>query len=717
MPGWGHKPDTRRPYFVNRRTDAGRSMETKKPIRNGGREERVTSFKRIGRAEFFGFLVVAVSAVMAGWQTYEQYRGMRTQTVELLQQLARTGEAHIDGSLRNVDSLLRDVIAHTLRGEQPFELGDAEFVRIRAQSYTEIRQVLITDAAGVIQFSTLPGVEGYDASRRPYYLEPRNSGEDRMFLTGPTAVITGSVVFGVSRAMRHADGSFAGVVVASLSPVFFDVVLASILPEGRSFNSVLTVGGDILSRMPEPESFRGKSVSREPAFRRHMEVGEPATVQSVQAGSGGTEFVGAFRTLSSFPLIISVASDRRDIVDALVPTAAMHAAFFLVIVIVTLSSVKVARRIRRQEAERGARLEASRNFFDRLLETANTLIVGLDDDGRVVLCNSMTEQVTGLKRGDLLGRKWSDAVVPRDVYPQSWEIFESRRQVGLDQDQFETPIRRRPDGERIVSWSQSRIADPDGRPVSFWFGIDVTHRQRVQAELVAANQQLLTTVKTLEHRNRQITILRGMADRLQSCHEPAEAFQMAAECMRDLFPGRAGGFYALNATRTALVLQMAWPESIRMAPSIDHRHCGAVLRASCHRWDGNHAESSCPHFGDAYAGTGLCVPAMAHGELQGMLVLRDMMEVPRPVACEPAVRGAGSEEAALAVAVCENLGLAVSALRLRQQLQDQATRDPLTASQPSDHVRDVRTRTDGRRAQGALAGRHDDRHRSLQTVQ
>jgi len=639
----------------------------------------VTSLAKIGRAEFFGLLIVLVSVIMAGWQTHEEYKGMRAQVEAQLLQLARTGEAHIDGSLRNVDSLLRDIGARALRGGPSFESGDVEFVRIRARSYPEIRQILITDAAGIVRFSTLPGIKGYDASRRPYYLEAKeNAGEDRMFLTGPTQVLTGSVLFVVSRAMHKADGTFAGVVVTSLSPAFFDVVLASILPQGRSFNSVLTVGGDILSRMPEPGMFRGTSVRDQLAFRRHREMGEPATVQWMQAQPGGTEFFGVFRTLANFPLIISVAVDRRDIVDALVPTAATHGAFSLVIILVTIFSVMFSRRIRRQEAERRWRLEASRNFFDRLLETANTLVVGLDDDGRVVLCNSMTEQVTGLKRGDLVGRKWSDAVVPRDIYPRSWEIFESRSRAGLEQDQFETPIRRHPNGERFVSWSNSRIADPDGRPVSFWFGIDVTHRQNVQTELEAANRQLLATVKTLEHRNRQITILRGMADRLQACHEVGEAFQMAAACVRDLFPGRAGGFYSLNAARTALTLEVAWPDTVRMAPAIDHRHCGAVLRASSHHWDGNHAESSCLHFGEAYAGTGLCVPSMAHGELQGMLVLRDTMEVAQAVACEPVIKGAGSEEAALAVAVCENLGLAVSALRLRQQLQDQATRDPLT---------------------------------------
>lgn len=616
---------------------------------------------------------------MAGWQTYEQYHGMRANTVALLQQLSHTGEAQIDGSLRNVNSLLRNIAASAVHYASSPNDDDIGIELIRAQSYPEISGVFGTDAAGIVHFSTLPWATGLDASRRPYFLAPKdNSGPDRIFLTGPTVLPTGQILFMASRAVRNEDGSFGGVVAASLSSAYFDSVLESILPPGRSSNRVVSMAGDILSHMPDPDDYRNRSVAGETAFHLHVETATSMSVQFIQADEHGKDRISVFRTMSNFPLIIDVTSAHQDIVDAVKPIAAIHAASFGIIVVVTLFSVVVARRIRRQAAERRQRVEASNNFFDRLLETANTMIVGLDDDGHVVLCNSMTEQMTGFARGDLLGRKWSDAVVPRDIYPQSWEIFESRRRVGFEQDQFETPIRRYPSGERIVSWSNSRIADPDGRPVSFWFGIDVTHRQHVQTELETANRQLLATVKTLEHRNRQITILRNMAQRLQACHDTAEAFRVAAACVRDLFPDRAGGFYSLNGARTALTLEVAWPDTIRMAPAIDHRHCGAVLRASSHRWDGNHADSSCLHFGEAYAGTGLCVPSMAHGELQGLLVMRDAMETPQPVACEPVIRGAGREEAALAVAVCENLGLAVSALRLRQQLQDQATRDPLT---------------------------------------
>jgi diguanylate cyclase (GGDEF)-like protein len=70
------------------------------------------------------------------------------------------------------------------------------------------------------------------------------------------------------------------------------------------------------------------------------------------------------------------------------------------------------------------------------------------------------------------------------------------------------------------------------------------------------------------------------------------------------------------------------------------------------------------------------MPVMVHGDLQGMLVLRDVEDVSLPTACQPVSQEIG--ERALGQTVCEHLGLAVSTLRLRQRLVDQAMRDPLT---------------------------------------
>lgn len=635
----------------------------------------MTIFQRKGRAEIFGALVVIGAAVLIGWQSLEHVREARANMVTLLQQLARTGEAQIAGSLRNVDTLLRDVAR-----EFPFgvlsEEDNLQVVRTLAMAFPEVRHVIVTDAAGVIRFGTVPEVRGFDASRRPYFLAARGDrGAGTMFVTGPTRAVTGSMLFFASRSFSRVDGSFGGAVVASLSPSFFDGVLQSILPQGHSSSAVVSLAGDVLSRAPATGQPLGEAAGAGTVFKRHLAASVPMTVQRFRSAFDGADRMAVFRTFASYPLVIGVTMDYQDLVDAVRPTLLIYAGLFLLIVVVTVSAVIADRRIRQAEAHRLRRAEASRNFFDHLLETANTIIVGLDDDGRVVLCNSMAEQVIGYKRGDILGRKWSDTVVPRHLYPEAWESFEAHRLAEVP-GPFEAPIRRHPDGERWVSWSHNRITDPDDRPLSIWFGIDVTRRRQVQAELEAANVRLRQSVDELESRNRESTILRGMTDGLQTCHAPEEAFVVAAGCIQKLFPGRPGGLYMLPEGRADMDLLASWPEAVAMAPTLEARTCGAAAGKAAHRWDGNHPDAGCPQFGAAYAGSGLCVPILAQGDHQGILVLRDAIDVASPAACQPARQE--REDLLLAQTVCEHLGLAVSTLRLRQHLVEQAMRDPLT---------------------------------------
>lgn len=634
------------------------------------------TFLRRRRAEIFGFLVIVSAGLLIVWQAYDHYRETRVHMVTLLQQLARTGEAQIDGSLRNVDTLLRD-IAHEFRFRSYSDPGNQAFVKTRALAYPEMRQIAVTDSEGIIRFSSLPEGKGFDASQRPYFLTPRdNTGKNRMFVTGPIKVLTGQVLFFASRALYEADGAFGGVVAVSLSSSFFDGVLQSILPEGHSSSGVLTMGGDVLSRIPAPQQIAPSAMRGKTILERHLAAGAPTTVLRFRSAFDRTERIAVFRTLANFPLVIVVTMDYRDLLDAVRPAWVAHGGFFLLIFIVVVSAVVSARRVRRDETERHARIEATSNFFDRLLETANTIIVGLDEGGRVVLCNSMAEQVTGLNRDAILGGKWSDTVVPRGVYPDAWATFEQCCHADSGPSQFETPIRRHPDGERWVSWSNNQIVDPDGRLVSIWFGIDVTHRRQVQAELEAANKRLRQSVDTLESRDRESTLLRGLTDSLQVCQTLEDSFAVAARCIQKLFPRRSGGLYVLSEVRGTMDLMASWPEYVKMAPSIDLRACGAVHGKIPCRWDGNQPNGACPHFGEAYAGTGVCVPAVGHGDLQGMLVLRDEEDRPSPAACQPEYEE--SKTLSLLLSVGEHLGLAVSALRLRQRLVDQAMRDPLT---------------------------------------
>jgi PAS domain S-box-containing protein len=129
-----------------------------------------------------------------------------------------------------------------------------------------------------------------------------------------------------------------------------------------------------------------------------------------------------------------------------------------------------------------AELGDTRRFNERLIETANTMILGLNTEGRVILANPAVERLTGFSSAELIGHNWFDLVLP-DV-PRNRVLEEFRRLLAGDEPkQFENAIRIRSGEERTISWSNSTIEE-QGRIIgTLSVGIDVTERVQQQRRL------------------------------------------------------------------------------------------------------------------------------------------------------------------------------------------------------------------------------------------
>ena len=87
----------------------------------------------------------------------------------------------------------------------------------------------------------------------------------------------------------------------------------------------------------------------------------------------------------------------------------------------TIALESTAESLKTEIAERNrteAALQKSRRFTDNLIESANVMIVGLDDKGTVNLLNPAAEKITGYTISELHGKNWLERLVPKDRYPQ-----------------------------------------------------------------------------------------------------------------------------------------------------------------------------------------------------------------------------------------------------------------------------------------------------------
>ena len=147
---------------------------------------------------------------------------------------------------------------------------------------------------------------------------------------------------------------------------------------------------------------------------------------------------------------------------------------------------RVVRDLERAQKE----LARQKEFAEALVETANILVVGFDENAHVRVFNRAAEEITGYDRRDVIGRSWYDTVVPRERFPEVWLSFE-RYRTSVDgpgpslriPERYENPILSRDGEERIISWRNSEIdLDDEGR-IGIAFGIDVTESRRRALEL------------------------------------------------------------------------------------------------------------------------------------------------------------------------------------------------------------------------------------------
>lgn len=192
------------------------------------------------------------------------------------------------------------------------------------------------------------------------------------------------------------------------------------------------------------------------------------------------------------------------------------------------------------------------------------------------------------------------------------------------------------------------------------------------AELHAANQRIQQSLEKLERSHRDLVVLREMGALLQVCRDMAEAEPLLQGFVRRLFPNESGAVYLFRASRNVLERAVEWGdahEAVTLAPE----DCWALRSGQTYSVAAGEAKPLCAHVQEKGRPTTLCIPLAAHGELSGLLVLSKL-------AAPGQEDGRPMEETvtSLAAATGQKIALALSNLRLREKLRDQAIRDPLT---------------------------------------
>ena len=191
---------------------------------------------------------------------------------------------------------------------------------------------------------------------------------------------------------------------------------------------------------------------------------------------------------------------------------------------------------------------------------------------------------------------------------------------------------------------------------------------------------------------REVRLLGELNEWLQSSRSLGELFEMVARFMTHMLPTCEGSVYVYSNSRDVLDGCSSWNGATHKA-HIHPDECWGLRRGRTYVFGDSEIDFTCahsePHDGRPY----ICFPILAHGETVGLMHLRARTDTDK---------AAFMASRKLAQMSAEQISMAIANVRMRDQLQDQSIRDPLTGLYNRRHLTEsLRRSLNARQRSGA----------------
>ncbi len=196
----------------------------------------------------------------------------------------------------------------------------------------------------------------------------------------------------------------------------------------------------------------------------------------------------------------------------------------------------------RKELE--AELIRAKEYTDRLLETANAIIIGVDLQDRVTLFNSLAAKVTGYSKEDVLGQNYVSFFSPANVREQMEQDFRSFKD-NVPVNNLKGRLLTKKKEELIISWNVTNIEDGNGNHTGYVsIGKDITAQLKLETQLQQAQKMeaLGTLAGGVAHEFNNIlggilgyaSYIKTKLSKKHSCYPDVEMIEQSAERAAEL---------------------------------------------------------------------------------------------------------------------------------------------------------------------------------------
>lgn len=368
---------------------------------------------------------------------------------------------------------------------------------ILGSAMTSVRTLAVLDARGTVIASNQTQLMGQSFAHRDYFRLPAaDTRPETLHVSPPFETTSGVWLIAVSKAVVGADGALAGVVMISLDPGEFRIILDAVRNTPQTWAALAHGGGTMFVWEPAGQHPGGLDLDRPGTFfQQHRDSARDASFFTGTVRANGERSLVALRSVQppglhmSTPLVIGVGSNLAAFYADWVAYSLGHLVVYVLVIAfggVVLHLTQRARRASSLEAE-----WAEAQLFERSAELSSffeitpNLLAIVDMGGGCRKLNPAWERGMGFTADDFRDTSFYDRFHPEDMDSLTAAIEELR--LGS---RAQSLVARFMNGEgqyRHLEWSLA-----SGRETLFIAALDVTERvaEETRLQMLAYHDRL-----------------------------------------------------------------------------------------------------------------------------------------------------------------------------------------------------------------------------------
>jgi len=305
-------------------------------------------------------------------------------------------EEHLSRSIWEVDRSLQLIRMQYLRNPASFDL--VNWLKSAQLFRDEILQVSIVDRHGRIALNSndITAYRGVDLSDREHFRVHVDAKSDELFISKPViGRTTGKWSVQLTRRIENPDGSFGGMVAASLDPAYLTRIYDMVNTGVDGHIRVIGTDGFVRAASGRFAPLLGKDMSSGHVFKRYLK--EPSGWHYIDGHL--SDFVPrliTYRVVKSYPLIISVGLSTREVFARVEAERRMaySVATLLSLLIAAVTILSIRQHLQREKDKKS--LERTNVLLNTTLANMPHGVCMFGPDRRLVLANELYSRMYNL---------------------------------------------------------------------------------------------------------------------------------------------------------------------------------------------------------------------------------------------------------------------------------------------------------------------------------